>query len=341
MRPEPKVGRKIGLTLGKFAPFHRGHQLIVETALRECDALKLLIYDSPEVTEVPLPVRAAWIRKLYPTVEVIEAWGGPSEKGNTPEIEKAHEDYIIHELKVGHITHFYSSEDYGGHMSRALNAENRIVDSERKNVPTSARHIRVDPFEHREWLDPIVLRDYVVNAVFLGAPSTGKTTLAARLAQEHDTLWMPEYGREYWDLHNINRRLTLAQLEEIAVGHLQREDELLTRANRVLFTDTNALTTRMFSHYYNGDATPGLDALADRCAARYDVVFMCEDDIPYEDDPDRSGEANRTEFQKRIRADLSMRRIPYFTVRGDLDTRVCRVGEVLSLVKKWTNWLPT
>jgi len=140
-------------------------------------------------------------------------------------------------------------------------------------------------------------------------------------------------------LHNVERRLSLAQLEEIAVGHLAREDEFLLSANRVLFTDTNALTTRMFSRYYNGDATPGLEILADRCHARYDVVFLCEDDIPYEDDPDRSGEANRAEFQKRIRADLVTRKIPYFVLNGDLDSRAQKVGEVLKRVRKWTNWL--
>ena len=330
---------KIGLTLGKFAPFHRGHQLVVETALRECDALKLIIYDCPETTAVPLPIRARWIEDLYPEVEIIQAWGGPSETGHTPEIEKAHEDYILHDLGVSGITHLYSSEEYGGHVSRALNAENRIVDSLRQNVPIRGSEIRRDPFAHRDWLHPIVLRDYVVNAVFLGAPSTGKTTICTRLAREYQTDWMPEYGREYWDLHNINRRLTLPQLEEIAIGHLQREEELLLQANGVLFTDTNALTTRMFSRYYNGSSTPGLEQLADNCASRYDVVFLCEDDIPYEDDPDRSGEANRTEFQKRIRADLSIRKIPFFVLRGDLEMRIREVGTVLSRVQKWTNWL--
>lgn len=330
---------KVGLILGKFAPFHRGHQLVVETALRECDALKLIIYDCPESNEVPLPIRARWIQNLYPEVEIIEAWGGPSETGFTPEVEKAHEDYIINDLGVKGITHFYSSEKYGGHVSRALNAENRSVDTSREKIPISGSEIRREPFAHRDWLHPIVLRDYVVNVVFLGAPSTGKTTICRRLAQEYQTDWMPEYGREYWDLHNINRRLTLSQLEEIAIGHLQREDELLLRTNRILFTDTNALTTRMFSRYYNKSSTLGLEQLADNCAARYDVVFLCEDDILYEDDPDRSGEANRTEFQRRIRADLSMRQIPFFVLRGDLDARVREVGNVLARVKKWTNWL--
>jgi HTH-type transcriptional repressor of NAD biosynthesis genes len=37
--------RKRGLTLGKFAPLHKGHQLLIETALSEMDEVLAIIYD--------------------------------------------------------------------------------------------------------------------------------------------------------------------------------------------------------------------------------------------------------------------------------------------------------
>jgi cytidyltransferase-like protein len=55
-----------GLTLSKFAPFHKGHQLLIETALTEVDTLTVIIYDEPNVTPLPLPIRANWMRQLYP-----------------------------------------------------------------------------------------------------------------------------------------------------------------------------------------------------------------------------------------------------------------------------------
>src|SRR5690606_31117894 len=103
------------------------------------------------------------------------------------------------------------------------------------------------PYENRQYVSPIVYRDLIKKAVLLGAPSTGKTTLAAALAERLDTVWMPEYGREYWELHQVERRLTLEQLEEIAVGHLEREERLLQEARDVFIADTNAITTYMFS----------------------------------------------------------------------------------------------
>ena len=103
---------QIGLTLGKYAPFHKGHQYVIETALQETDKVLVIIYDSPEITTVPLTVRANQIRTLYPQVTVIEAWDGSAEVGYSPEIQKKHEDYIINRLNIKHVNAFYSSEFY-------------------------------------------------------------------------------------------------------------------------------------------------------------------------------------------------------------------------------------
>lgn len=313
-----------GLTLGKFAPFHRGHQALFETALSEVEELVAMVYDAAEVTPAPLPMRAGWIRALYPRVRVIEAWDGPLENGTTPEIERRHEDYVRRHVEG--ITHFYSGEFYGAHMSRALGAADRRIG---KSVPVSGTLIRQDPYRYREFLDPVVYRDLIAKIVFLGAPSTGKSTLAARLAEEYGTVWMPEFGREYWNQHQVDRRLTLAQLEEIGEIHLERENALAAQANRYLFCDTNAITTYMFSRYYHGAATPRLEELALRAASRYDLVFLCADDIPYEDHFDRSGGVFRRIFQKMIVADLKLRRLPFRRLRGPLEARLAEVRSVL------------
>lgn len=72
---------------------------------------------------------------------------------------------------------------------------------------------------------------------------------------------MPEYGREYWEQHQVNRRLTPAQLVEIAKGHLQREAALFYQAHQYLFVDTNAITTYMFALSYHGRVLPRLAEL--------------------------------------------------------------------------------
>lgn len=330
---------KRGLTLGKFAPFHKGHQLVVETALAEMDEVVVVVYDAPETTLVPLSVRAGWVRALYPSVRVIEAWDGPTAMGDTPEIRRSQEEYIRDCLGLTGITHFYSSEFYGAHMSQALGAIDRRVDPERVRVPISATRIRSNPSAHRAWLDPRVARDLVANIVLLGAPSSGKTTLTERLAQEYGTVWMPEYGREYWERHQVHRRLAPEQLVEIAETHVQREDALLPTADRFLFTDTNALTTWMFAQAYHNSAPDRLTLLADRAASRYDLVFVCDIDIPYHDTWDRSGDVDRRISHRKLLAELAVRRIPYLWLNGDVATRVTQARRVLDRFQKFASVL--
>lgn len=329
---------KRGLTLGKFAPFHRGHQMLIETALDEVDELVVMVY-ATDVMDVPLQVRAGWIRKLYPMVQIIEAWDGPDGYGDTPEICREQENYILGKLNGLRITHFYSSEFYGDHVSRALGAVDRRIDEARHAVPISGSAIREDSFLKRQYLAPVVYVDLVTKVCFMGAPSTGKTTLAQTMAERHNTVWMPEYGAEYWLEHHVDRRITLEQFEDIAPEHNSREDALTLEARNYLFCDTNPITTYVFAKDYHGAAGPVLTRLAMAAEKRYDLFFLCDTDIPYADTWDRSGDQKRTWFQAQIVGDLAERRIPFFRVSGTIDERVLQVDEVLRQYRKFSNVL--
>lgn len=329
--------KKLGLTLGKFAPLHKGHQFMIETALQEVDELIVVIYET-DVMTIPLHTRASWIRKLYPAVRVIEAWDGPDGYSNDREHEIRQEQYILGLLKGERVTHFYSSEFYGEHMSLALGAVDRRVDEDRNRVPISATMIRSDPYNNREYISDVVYRDLITKVVFMGAMSTGKSTITEALARRYRTTFASEYGRDYWTEHQVDRRIRLEAFDEIAVGHIEREEKALLEANRYLFVDTNAITTYMFAMDYHGRAPELLTRMALENAQRYDLFFLCDDDIPYEDTWDRSGDQKRHIFHKQIIADLKERRIPFITLRGSLEERMRKVDEVLARFKPYDNY---
>lgn len=327
-----------GLTLGKFAPFHRGHQLLVETALAEVDELVVMVY-ATNVTEVPLQVRARWIKELYPTVRIIEAWDGPDGYGDTPEIRAVQEAYILKKLGELRITHFFSSEFYGDHVSRALGAVDRRVDEARLVVPISGSALRADYYSGRQYIAQSVYADLITRVCFMGAPSTGKTTLARALAQRHKTEWMPEYGAEYWLERQVDRRITVEQFEDIAPEHNRREDALVLQSREYLFCDTNPITTYVFAKDYHGRAGPVLTRLAKEAEKRYDLFFLCDTDVPYADTWDRSGDQKRQWFQSQIMGDLAERRVPFFRVGGALEQRMEQVEVVLRQHRKFGNLL--
>lgn len=149
-----------GLVLGKFAPLHQGHQLLIDRSIRQCARTTVLVYEAREVTRVPLSVRAGWIRRLYPAVIVVEGVNAPTAVGRDPAIMRLQEDYIG-KMVQRTVTHFFSSEWYGAHVSAYLGAEDVRVDESRQAVPISATIIRRDPAAGHRWLDPQVCVDFL------------------------------------------------------------------------------------------------------------------------------------------------------------------------------------
>ncbi|MBO9491539.1 ATP-binding protein [Endozoicomonas sp. G2_1] len=169
----------------------------------------------------------------------------------------------------------------------------------------------------------------VKRVVFLGAPSTGKTTIAELVAERLETEFIAEFGREYWLEHQCDRLLSQEQLLYIAEQQIRLEDEAIANANKFLIVDTNALTTWHFAQDYYGCAHPKLDQLADESKERFDVVFLCKDDIPFEDTWERSGDVKRDEFQRFITEQLHLRNIAYTELSGSVEERFQQVTEVL------------
>jgi NadR type nicotinamide-nucleotide adenylyltransferase len=312
--------------------------MLLETALAEVDELVVMVY-ATDVIDVPLQVRAGWIKSIYPTIQIIEAWDGPDSYGDTPEIRSEQENYILKKLNGLPITHFYSSEFYGDHVSRAIGAVDRRIDEARLTVPISGAALRKDYYAGRQYLAPVVYADLITKVCFMGAPSTGKTTLAGMMAERYKTVWMPEYGAEYWLDHHVDRRITLKQFEEIAPEHNNREDKLTLQSRKYLFCDTSPITTYVFAKDYHGIAGPVLTRLAREAEKRYDLFFLCDTDIPYADTWDRSGNQKRKWFQEQIVGDLAERRVPFFRVSGTLEERVSQVNEVLRRHRKFSNVL--
>ena len=105
---ENKNKEKIGFTIGKFAPLHKGHQYLIETALKEMDKVIVVVYDT-DVIDIEAEKRANWIKELYPNVEIRFAHNPPSKYGLDEESVNIQMKYLSEIIKDEVPTHFYSS----------------------------------------------------------------------------------------------------------------------------------------------------------------------------------------------------------------------------------------
>lgn len=159
---EKKEDKKVGFTIGKFAPLHKGHQYLIETALKEMDKVIVVVYDT-DLIDISTEKRANWIKELYPNVEIKFAHNPPSQYGLDEESVNIQMKYLVDVLGEEKPTHFYSSEKYGASVAKYMNLVDRRVDNERKEVPISASIVREDFEKNKKWISSNVYKDCKIN----------------------------------------------------------------------------------------------------------------------------------------------------------------------------------
>ena len=150
--------KKIGFTIGKFAPFHKGHQHLIETALKETDEFYIIVYDT-DVIDVPIETRAKWITDKFNNVKIIYAFDSPKQYGLDDKSVKIQMEYLSKKIEGIPVNCFFSSEPYGEKVAQYLNIENRVIDMPRSQFPISARLIRNDIEKHKDFLNKEVYNE--------------------------------------------------------------------------------------------------------------------------------------------------------------------------------------
>src|SRR4051812_43153596 len=183
-----------GMLLGKFMPPHLGHVYLGEFASRHVDRLSIVVC-SLAAEPIPGELRFRWMRELFPFDDVIhltdELPQQPSEHPRFWDLWRA----ALLRVLPGRPDRVFASEDYGKRLAEELGGVFVPVDKARTAVPTSGTSVRNDPMASWDYL-PRCVRPYFVKRVCVFGPeSTGKSTLARRLADHFGTAWVPEYAR--------------------------------------------------------------------------------------------------------------------------------------------------
>jgi nicotinamide riboside kinase len=155
-----------------------------------------------------------------------------------------------------------------------------------------------------------------------GPESTGKTTLAKQLAEHYKTEWIPEFAREYLQ-EKWNKTQQICEehdLLPIAVGQTKSENKALKKANKLLFSDTCLLVTKVYSDIHYGQTNPILEKAAKK--HKYDLFILTDVDVPWEKDDLRDAPSKRKD-NLRVFEDVLIRyNKPYLTLSGSKENRV-------------------
>jgi len=179
----------------------------------------------------------------------------------------------------------------------------------------------------------------------IGPESTGKTTLCEQLAQRYNTLWCPEFAREYLLTHGMDYDyddLLYIAKEQVAMEEeyirmtkgenkslQQQPNSLITtyhlpagQAGSLLFIDTDLYVMKVWCEFVFGNCHQWiLDQIVSR---KYDLYLLCNIDLPWVKDelreyPDLENRAKLYAIYEDIMVNQS---VPWVDISGDNDERL-------------------
>lgn len=162
----------------------------------------------------------------------------------------------------------------------------------------------------------------------IGPESTGKSTLAEKLAQHFNTDFIPEYSRTY--LENFEGRYSENDVVEIAKGQHKLILEKKKESPDILIADTEIIVCKIWCEYVFKHSNETIDNILKE--QNFDLYLLCDIDLPWVYDPLRENPnlEERKELFEIYRNTLEQMNvgtrhatpIPFEIVRGNNEERV-------------------
>ncbi len=321
---------KVGMYGGSFDPLHVGHIHDIIRAASLCEELYVMISFCQGRESTSPELRYRWIlnstRHLSNVrILMVEDTAVSKEVYNTDLYwEKGAAD--IKRLIGKRIDAVFCGSDYLGtnRFESLYCPESEVVYFDRREVPISSTDIREWAVRHWDYI-PAVCRPYYVRKVLvIGGESTGKSTLVQNLALAYNTNFVREVGRETCDYAGGEEHMLPEDLHENLLRQKIEIMDALKTANRLLFVDTDAVTTLFYAHFLLTD--PAEIALCERLAQAvidttpWDLVLFLEPTVDFVQDGTRNETiaADRMRYSEQLKELFRTRtQAPFHCIDGD------------------------
>jgi HTH-type transcriptional repressor of NAD biosynthesis genes len=318
---------KRGLVIGKFMPIHNGHIALINFAASHCDELIVSMSFTPEDKIDPI-LRFKWIKDIFKDQPNIKPAiiADDFDDENLPLNERTNIWAIRMREVYPKIDILFSSEYYGAPFALNLQAEHILFDEPRKFIPVSATLIRNNPFQYWEFI-PKEVRPYFVKKIcFFGPESTGKSTMAEKMALHYHTTFVPEVARELITSNDI----TVDDIIKIGIVQTERVKEKTNIANKLVFCDTDLITTKIYSQHYLNEVPQILNDLENEVS--YDLYFLLDIDVEWVADHLRDFGDKRLEMFNLFKDELEKRGIDYIQISGNYKEREEKIKKIIDSI---------
>ena len=161
----------------------------------------------------------------------------------------------------------------------------------------------------------------------IGPESTGKTTLCMELSAHFNTVWVPEFSRDY--IETLNRKYTLADIVYCAEMQIEKEDELLPKANQFLFSDTELIVAKVWCEDVFNTCPDWIETEITK--RKFDLYLLTYPDLPFYEDPVRENPHRREYFFNLYKNELEKRSFDFRFIKGQGKARLANALKAIDL----------
>ena len=163
-----------------------------------------------------------------------------------------------------------------------------------------------------------------------GPESTGKSTLAEKLARHFYIGFIPEYSRTY--LENFEGQYTENDVVEIAKGQYNLILEEEKKNPEILIADTETIVCKIWVEYVFKHSNETIDNILKQ--QNFDLYLLCDIDLPWVYDPLRENPniEERKELLDIYKNTLTKMNVPFEIVSGDDEERV---NNAINIINKY------
>jgi len=157
-----------------------------------------------------------------------------------------------------------------------------------------------------------------LHIVLIGSECTGKTTLAAKLAEHFKVEFVPEYLRSYFEQKNGN--LTVDDAIPIAEGQIQLETEAENKSYNPIICDTDIISSIVYTKHYFKKLPVWFEKQIQERADR--TYLLCDIDVTWVGDGQRDMPEGREYMQNLFISELEDRNLNYHFITGPVEKRL-------------------
>ena len=146
--------------------------------------------------------------------------------------------------------------------------------------------------------------------VLTGPESSGKTTIAKRLAMDFNAPLVTEYARTYLEV--LKRPYHQSDLKKIAQGQVATEEKAAAKNPHLLICDTDLWTILIWSEEKYGSVDPYISNILEK--QKTDLYFLLRPTLSWTYDPQRENPNDRNRLFHIYRNKLRTHRQPFLEI---------------------------